>query len=114
MSVARYPSLAFRLTVGSVVIDGFGLLDSGFEGFMAVPIEVVASLPAPEYRQEAETVSGEFLAVPVWFGSAELADVPGAFDVRVIAIGDEFLIGLQTMNQFRITLDHGRRVLVEP
>jgi hypothetical protein len=44
----------------------------------------------------------------------ELADQPGAFAALIIALGDECLLGIQTLNHFRVIFDHGQRVIVEP
>ena len=74
------------------------LVDSGFEGYVAVPTALVRTLPPPGYRRRAEAASGEIVVVSVWEGTAELNDAPGRFDVRAIALGDEFLMGLLTMN----------------
>ena len=44
----------------------------------------------------------------------ELVDQPGPVLAFLIALGDEYLIGLATLNHFRVTFDHGRRLIVEP
>lgn len=51
--------------------------------------------------------------MPVFRANIEFVAVPGWFDALAIAIGDEFLAGLQCINRIRITLDHGERVAVE-
>lgn len=33
--------------------------------------------------------------------------------VLVIALGNEFLLGLSSVNYFRVTLDHGQQVIIE-
>jgi predicted aspartyl protease len=114
MSVRRYPSLSFRLTIAGTSLDGSALVDSGFEGYVALPKDLERTLSAPAYHWRVETASGELVDVPVWDGTAELTDAPGSFQVRAIALGDEFLVGLRLMNRFRITFDHGRQLLVEP
>ena len=37
----------------------------------------------------------------------------GEFPVRVVALGDECLVGMRLANRFSITLDHGQRIVVE-
>lgn len=50
--------------------------------------------------------------MPVFPASIEFVDVPGSFDALAIAIGTEFLVGLQSLNHILVTLDHGREVRV--
>jgi predicted aspartyl protease len=114
MNDARYPSLPIRLTIGSSFFETTALVDSGFEGYIALPRTLASSLPTPRYERRAEMASGEIVTVPVWRGTAELVDAPGSFRVDAVALGDEFLIGLFTMNFFKFVFDHGLRLLVEP
>ncbi|MGH2559623.1 MAG: hypothetical protein ACRDJH_11205 [Thermomicrobiales bacterium] len=44
----------------------------------------------------------------------ELVDQPGSIVASIIAVGDKFVLGLATLNHFRVIFDHGQRVIVEP
>ncbi len=39
----------------------------------------------------------------MYLGTVELLDSPGALAALIIALGDEYLLGIQTLNNFKIT-----------
>ena len=49
----------------------------------------------------------------VFRATIEFADLPGPFDGLAVAIGREFLVGLESINRIRVTLDHGSQEIVE-
>ncbi|MGH2532205.1 MAG: hypothetical protein ACRDJW_07835 [Thermomicrobiales bacterium] len=75
---------------------------------------MIAALPRPRDLEFAQTVSGERVRVPVYNGTVELLDQPGPIDGLIIALGDEYLLGLDVLNHFKVTFDHGQRVIIEP
>jgi hypothetical protein len=59
--------------------------------------------------------TGQLVDVPAYRGTLELVDAgTGAFDAVFICIGDEYLLGLPAINHFRVTFDHGQRLILEP
>ena len=52
--------------------------------------------------------------MPVYEGSVDLVELSGAVPGQIIALGDEYLLGLATLNHVRVTFDHGQRLIVEP
>jgi predicted aspartyl protease len=109
-----YPSLGIRFRADGVGGETVALVDTGFDGHLAIPEALAVSLPQPTYVRRVRTASGEIVHVPVYVGTVELVDQPGLIDALIVALGDEYLIGLQTTNHFRITFDHGQRLIVEP
>ncbi len=114
MTPAPYPSLAIRFAVETVGGDAFALVDTGFEGHLVVPESLTGTLPRPIYARRVRTASGEIVPVPVYLGTVELLDQPGAVEALIIALGDEYLIGIEPLNHFAVTFDHGQRVIVDP
>lgn len=113
-SPAPYPFLPIRFLAQGVDGAGEALVDTGFDGHLAVPEDLIGALPRPMYVRRVRTASGEIVRVPVYLGTVELVDHPGAIEALIIALGDEYLVGLPTLNHFKVTFDHGRRLLVEP
>lgn len=109
-----YPSLEVRFVAQGVQGPASALVDTGFDGHLVDPEAAVAALPPPRYLRRVRTASGEVVRVPVYLGTVELVDQPGAHSAVIIALGDEHLVGLATLNHFRVTFDHGRQILVEP
>ena len=114
MTDAPYPSLAVRYLAQGVAGEAFALVDSGVEGHLAVPDSLLPTLPQPSSARRVRTASGEIVHGPVYLGIVGLLDQPGILDALIIALGDEYLIGLAIVNHFRVTFDHGQRVIVEP
>ena len=114
MTPVPYPSLLIRFTAEGVEGRASALLDTGFDGHLAIPETVVPTLPRPLYRRRVRTASGQIVRVAAYLGTVELDDRPSVVDSIIIALGDEYLLGLSVLNRFKVTFDHGRRVIVEP
>lgn len=108
-----YPSLRIRFVAQGVAGDTFALVDTGFDGHLVIPAAEPLALPQPIYRRRVRTASGEIVRVPVYLGTVELVDQPDPVEALIMALGDEYLVGLATLNHFRVTFDHGQRVIVE-
>ena len=94
--------------------EATALVGTGFDGYLAVPLGVSGQLPRTRRTIQASTASGEVLNVPVYVGPVELLDQPRPIQAAIIVLGDEFLLGIESLDHFRVTFDHGRRVIVEP
>lgn len=108
-----YPSLAIRFQARGVAGEACALVDTGFDGHLVIPESMVSSLPGSTLADRIRTASGEIVYVPAYRGTVELVDLPGAVPALIIALGDEYLLGLETLNHFRVTFDHGKRLIVE-
>ena len=109
-----YPSLSIRFTIGGATREAVALIDTGFDGNLVVPESLVSQLSATAFRHRVKTASGEVVRSPVFRTTIEFVDIPGTFPGLAIALGDEFLVGLLSINRIQVTLDHGQRVLLEP
>jgi clan AA aspartic protease len=114
MSPGPYPSLRVRFEIQGLTFDVEALVDTGFYGHLVVPETLVGRLPQPHTFDRARTASGEVVVVGIDEGTVEVVDQPRPIEASIIALGTEFLIGIQTLNHFRVTFDHGQRVIVEP
>lgn len=113
MSPAPYPSLHVRFEIQGSTFDVAALVDTGFYGHLVVPETLIGRLPEPHAFDRARMASGEVVLVGIYEGIVELFDQPGPIEASIIALGTEYLIGIETLNHFRVTLDHGQRVIVE-
>jgi predicted aspartyl protease len=114
MRAVPYPVLAIRFVAQGVAEEVAALVDTGFDGHLAIPEALAASLPRPIYLRRVRTASGQVVRVPVYLGTVELVDQPGPINALIIALGDEYLIGIETINHFQVCFDHGLRLIVEP
>lgn len=113
----RLESERFPYLVIEIVFDDYlelveAVLDTGFDGDLAVP----ASFPSPEgdayVDQEWAFADGSVVHSRAFVGT----DRVGPFDplpVLISVIGDEAIVGRGVIDRYSIWLDHGRRVVVE-
>ena len=87
------------------------LVDRGFDGFLAIPVEVGNELGHPDGRRRVRIADGQVIRVPWYLGEAQV--IGRSVPVQVIALSDEYIVGLGVLNNFRVTLDHGAQVIVD-
>jgi len=66
------------------------------------------------FQQQAKAIVDTGVDGFLYVGLIELPNQPRQIDALIIALGDEFLLGLATLNYFKVTFDHGRTLTVEP
>ena len=109
----RFPLVPVMIEFASAVREAEALLDTGFDGDIVLP---AAMIPAgePVFTTASFRLANESsIHVPVF----RAATVVGGSRVRptfVAAVGSVPMIGRRLIRHFAVTLDHGRRVVVEP
>ena len=90
------------------------LIDTGFSGYLAVPERFYHDdLGLPDSRVEWQLADGSTVEAPIYFGIVEIVGLP-AVRAAITVLGDEYVLGRRVLDQFRVTLDHGQEVIVEP
>jgi predicted aspartyl protease len=110
---SHFPYLPLHLTVGPVTLDVEALLDTGFDGDVAMPANLAVDGTTPAGYMTCRLADGSPVAAPVYRATVEVGSF-GPFQIYVIVLGDEPLVGRGVSDRLRITLDHGQRLLVEP
>ncbi len=108
----RFPFLPVRLQLGQQTYDEEALVDTGFDGSMAVPPSLLEG-QEPDWHQIWTLADGSQVPSPVYRGIAQLGDFQ-PIAVPVVALGDEWIIGLGILRHFALLFDHGQRVVVSP
>ncbi|OGH17985.1 MAG: hypothetical protein A2868_03560 [Candidatus Levybacteria bacterium RIFCSPHIGHO2_01_FULL_40_15b] len=96
------------------------LFDSGFSGDVSVPAELVGNgkAPPPEGHVPITIADGSVVWVPSYEGHVTFKEfagrIPQPIGVSVFVMGNEVLVGRNLMNHFKVTLDHGRTLTIEP
>lgn len=112
LTSSRFPFLPVRLRLGQGTYEEEALLDTGFDGGIAVPPSVLEGQEA-NWRQIWTLADGSSVPLPVYRGVVQLGDFQ-PITVQVVALGDEWIIGLGVLRHFAVLLDHGERVVVSP
>jgi predicted aspartyl protease len=109
----RFPYLPVHLEVRRGVHDVEALLDTGFDGDVSLPPAMISNGGQPDGHQRWILADGSTVLAPYYLGTLRIGtiEVPG---ILVTAVGDEPLLGRGILTDVTVTLDHGRRVIVEP
>lgn len=89
------------------------LLDTGFDGDVVVPEHFAVDLGPPNEFRVFRLADNTQTVCEVFFGQVELGPL-GVFPVKLVALGNECLVGLRLAHRFAVLLDHGRQVVIEP
>ena len=107
---SRFPYLPVNLQVRQETYEAEALLDTGFDGGMAVPPSLLEG-QEPDWYQRWTLAEGSQIVAPVYQAIVRLGEFEPV-SVLVIAVGDEFLIGLSILSRFSVLFDHGERIVV--
>lgn len=107
-----FPYIPLRISLRNRSLNVQALLDTGFDGDVALPLGLLLN-SGPDRYTLWTLADGSEVVAPAFLGTVELGEFD-ALPVLVNAIGDEPLIGRGLSDRFLITLDHGRRIIVEP
>jgi hypothetical protein len=109
----RFPFLPMRATVNDRTVEAMALLDTGFDGDLVVPLaEIAGGQPPDEYRIWS-LADGSEVETPIYYGSVQVGGFP-PLDADIAGLGDEAIVGRGVGDHYRIILEHGQHVIVEP
>ena len=114
----RFPYVRIHLRIlgqqSEVELDQDALLDTGFDGQVILPMAMLDRLGVPESTHHWTLADGSPALSYTYAGLVQLAGLSQETRVSVDVIGSEVMIGRRLIEPFRVTLDHGREVIVEP
>ncbi len=110
---AHFPYLPVHVEVVNQTHQLEALLDTGFDGDIAVPPRLITGRGYPDGYHRWILADTSRVAAPFYAGTLRLGAI-GPFDIYVTALGDEPIIGRGLIDRLTITLDHGHQVIAEP
>ena len=109
---SHFPYIPIEITFKHNKQTSEALLDTGFDGYVVLPAGLVTNGEAPDLYESCQLADDSVIRVPVFIGSVKIAGK--RFNkVTFIIMGDESIIGREIMKHFKITLDHGLKVILE-
>ena len=109
----HFPYLPVCLSLRGHKTEFEALLDTGFDGGLAVSESSMAVRQTAEWRLTAALADGSMVDVPAYLGTVQVGELPPVTTI-IVTLGDEPILGRAVSDQFNITLDHGQRIVVEP
>jgi predicted aspartyl protease len=110
---SHFPYLPVHFEARQRVDDVEALLDTGFDGALALPTDLVSNGQPPTGYSRWTLADGSTVSAPVYRGTVRVGPF-GPFRGLITAIGDEPIVGRDITDRLRITLDHGQQLIVEP
>jgi predicted aspartyl protease len=90
------------------------LLDTGFDGDIIIPAHFADELGPPDAVLDWQMADGSIVRGGLYSADVQLDGLSIPQPAVATAMGDEFLFGRGLIENYRIVLDHGREVVVEP
>ncbi len=112
----HYPYLAVAIGRRGWGSEVMALFDTGYTSEVIVPASVRLELEPgtePDDYHYVEVGDARILKAPVYAGNIKLGDF-AALQVMILTLGNEYVIGRRVIDRFRSTLDHGKRLIIEP
>ncbi len=109
----QFPYLRLTLAVANRTVQVDALLDTGFDGDVAVPPPLITDGEPPDEYRSWSLADGSVIVAPLYYGALRV----GSFDpvpADIAAIGDEPLVGRGISDRYGVYLDHGQRLIIEP
>lgn len=110
---SHFPYLPLRVAIRNQRYQVEALMDTGFDGHVIIPRDLFGNGTPADGRLAWTLADGTRVLAPYYLGSVRIGTVEVA-PVLVSVLGDEPLVGRAVIEHFRIILDHGQRVIVEP
>ena len=90
------------------------LLDTGFDGEIVIPPHLITNGVPPGSYVRWTLADGSPVLAPAYLGIVKIGEFgnAGTFATVISVLGDVPIIGRALANRFKITLDHGRRVIL--
>ena len=88
------------------------LLDTGYDGGVILPAKLLTNGELSGWWVNCKLADNSIVEVPAYLGSVRLGGKK-LNNITVLVMGDEPMIGRGVIKSFKITLDHGRKIVVE-
>src|SRR5687768_14072078 len=116
LTSARYPYIPLTVVINKRSETIEALLDTGFDGDIILPEGLLTNGKPPDsYLRFTLADQATHVLAPAYLGKVEIAELGDAGTSAAIigVLGNEPILGRNLARRFRITLDHGRQVILE-
>ena len=109
-----YPTLSVRLDIRGRQSEVSALLDTGFTGEVAFPLDILGqAVGLPDEHTDWELADGSIVDAPTYLETLEIIGFSALLPVEITGLGNEYILGRGVLDLFVVTFDRGERVIVE-
>jgi predicted aspartyl protease len=112
-SSARYPFVEVEWEVHMTRHRDWAYADTGFEGFLTIPMLLTPLLGNPQGSIRTRMADGSVSITGAYFGTVEIVGINEPIPARILVLGNEFLLGRRVLDRYKVTFDRGLQVVVE-
>ncbi len=109
---SRFPYLPIKVSTAKKDFELEALLDTGYDGGVIVPPKLITNGEVSKWLVDCKLADNSIVEVSAYLGSVRLGSKK-LNDITVLIMGDEPIIGREVMKHFKVTLDHGRKIILE-
>lgn len=109
---AHFPYLPLTVTLRGRTAIVEALLDTGFDGDIALPAGFVLRQDEPDGSPQWTLADGSEIRTPVYLGTVQVGDF-AALPITITIVGSEAIVGRGVTDRFTVILDRGRQVVIE-
>lgn len=109
---SHFPYLQVALKISDRSFKTEVLIDTGFDGDITVPPEMILNGKPPQGYLLWTLANGEDVNAPYFLGKIGIGKFK-TIDVLIKVLGNEPLIGRGITDQFKVIFDHGKKIIVE-
>ena len=106
-----YPYLRFSCRVQNRRFNAEAFVDTGYDGGLVIPESERIGMPSPLTAIPIELGDGRRIFAGVYAGTVMLEDE--RFQVTVLFLGNEYLIGREVVDQLRLCFHRGQYLEIE-
>lgn len=109
---SRFPYLPIEVSTTKKDFELEALLDTGYSGGVIIPPKLITNGEVSGWKVDCKLADNSIIEVPAYLGSVRLGNKK-LNNIAVLIMGDEPIIGREVIKHFKITLDHGRKIILE-
>ena len=112
ISSIHFPYIPVKITVVENNYNLEALVDTGFNGQVILPPNMFTNGQLPPKFVTCKLADNSIVEMPIHRGTLKLGDKK-LNEIMILIIGDEPIIGREVIKHFKVTLDHGRKIILE-
>lgn len=109
---SRFPYIRVTIQVLHRNIKVEALVDTGFDGDIIVPPEMILNGKLPKGYLPWTLANGGEVNAPYFLGKVSIGKFE-SINVLITVLGDEPLVGRGVTDRFKVIFDHGKKVIIE-